>query len=64
MKGKVKEYLLSVDYCAFMLAILLVRHEVDNGNREKQWSAAEISEELNNLPDSETMNFHVDTNAL
>jgi hypothetical protein len=64
MKGRVKEYLLSVDYCAFMVAILLARHEVNNNNSEKQWSAAEISEELNNLPYSETTNFHVDTDAL
>jgi hypothetical protein len=64
MKGKVKDYLLSVDYCAFMVAILLARHEVNNNNSEKQWSAAEISEELNNLPYSETTNFHVDTDAL
>ena len=44
-----KEHFLSVDYCAFMVAILLARHEVNNKNSEKQWSSAEISEELNTL---------------
>ena len=64
MKGKVKEYLLFIDYCAFMVAILLARHEVNNKNSEKQWSSAEISEELNNLAYGATTNFHVDTVAL
>jgi hypothetical protein len=59
----VKEYLLSVDYCAFMMAILLARHAVNN-NSEKQWSAAKIRGEFNNLPYSERTNFHVDTDAL
>lgn len=59
-----KEYLLSVDYCAFMVAILLARHEVNSNNSEKQWSAAEISQELNKLPYGATTNFHVDTDAL
>jgi hypothetical protein len=35
MKGEVKEYLLSVDYGAFVVAILLARHEVNNKNSEK-----------------------------
>ena len=64
MKCKVKEYLLSVDYCAFMVAILLARHEVNKSNSEKQWSSAEISEELNNLAYGATTNFHVDNVAL
>ena len=64
MKCKVKEYLLSVDYFAFMVAILLARHEVNKSNSEKQWSSAEISEELNNLAYGATTNFHVDNVAL
>ena len=59
-----KEYLLSVDYCAFMVGILLARHEVDKSNSEKQWSAAEFSQELNKLPYATTGNFHVDSDAL
>ena len=47
-----------------MVGILLARHEVNKSNSEKQWSAAEISQELNNLPYAATANFHVDSDAL
>ena len=59
-----KEYLLSVDYCAFMVAIFLARHEVNKNNTDKQWSAVEISQELNNLPYAATANFRIDSDAL
>lgn len=58
------EYRPSVDYCAFMVAILLARHEVNKENSEKQWSGAEISEELNDLPYSSSADFYVDSEAL
>ena len=64
MKGEAHEYRLSVDYCAFMVAILLARHEVNRENSEKQWSGAEMSEKLNNLPYSSTADFYVDSEAL
>jgi hypothetical protein len=64
MSGKIKEYQLSVDYCAFMVAILLARHVSDISNTAVQWSALELSEKLNNLPFALTANFHVDSNAL
>ena len=64
MKSEAHECRLSVDYCAFMVAILLARHEVNRENSEKQWSGAEISEKLNDLPYSSTANFYVDSEAL
>lgn len=64
MSGKIKEYQLSVDYCAFMVAILLARHVSDISNTAVQWSALELSEKLNILPFAHTANFHVDSNAL
>lgn len=64
MKGEAHDYRLSVDYCAFMVAILLARHEVNGENAQKQWSGAEISEKLNDLPYSSTADFYVDSEAL
>lgn len=64
MVAELKEYQLSVDYCAFMVAILLARHIADRSNTDVQWSALEVSEKLNILPLAESANFHVDSNAL
>ena len=64
MVGLLKEYQLSVDYCAFMVAILLARHVADRSNSDVQWSASDLSEKLNNLPQAHSANFHVDSNAL
>ena len=64
MKSEAHECRLSVDYCAFMVAILLARHEVNRENSEKQLSGAEISEKLNDLPYSSTADFYVDSEAL
>ena len=47
-----------------MMAILLARHVDGSSNSERQWSAAEISEELKNLPYGATINFHIDPDAL
>lgn len=64
MVGLMKEYQLSVDYCAFMVAILQARHIADKSNTDVQWSALELSEKLNNLPLAHSANFHVDSDAL
>ena len=64
MKAAVKEYNIQVDYCAYMVAILLARHQVDSSNANIVWSAVNISENLNLLPYSETANFYVDSDAL
>jgi hypothetical protein len=50
MKAILKDYSLTVDYCAFMLAIVIVCHSVDTVNTNYQWSAEEISKILNDLP--------------
>lgn len=63
MIDEAPEYRPSVDYCAFMVAILLARHGVNKENSEKQWSGAEISEELNDLPYSSSADFYVDSEA-
>ena len=59
-----KDYNLSVDYCACMVAILLARHQVDSSNAEMLWSAVKLSEKLNLLPFADTANFYVDSGAL
>ena len=63
MSGKMvvilKEYEAVVDYCAFMVAIVLVRHVVDSSNHRCQWSAEELSESLNLLPYAKSANFYV-----
>ena len=64
MAGLMKEYQLSVDYCAFMAAILLARHVADKNDTDVQWSALELSEKLNNLPLAHSANFHVDSDDL
>ena len=64
MKGKVKEYELIIDYCAFMVAIVLARHEVTLENVNVQWSAEKLSESLNKLQYSETPNLRVHSLAL
>ena len=64
MKVQIKEYQLAVDYCAFMVAILLARHVADESNAVIQWSAAELSEKLNKLPLAQCASYYVDCNAL
>ena len=63
MKVQIKEYQLAVDYCAFMVAILLARHVADERNAVVQWSAAELSEKLNKLPLAQCASYYVDCNA-
>jgi hypothetical protein len=64
MKATAKDYSLTVDYCAFMLAIVIVCHSVNPVNTNHQWSAEEISQTLNDLPRAEHPNFHVNPVAL
>jgi hypothetical protein len=64
MKAILKDYSLTVDYCAFMLAIVIVCHSVDTVNTNYQWSAEEISKILNDLPRAKHPNYHVNPVAL
>jgi hypothetical protein len=64
MKVILKYYSLTVDYCAFMLAIVIVCHSVDNVNANYQWSAEEMSKILNDLPRAKHPNYHVNPVAL
>ena len=64
MKAKAKEYELVIDYCAFMVAIVLARHVVTLGNINDQWSAEELAATLNILEYSDTPNLRVHSLAL
>ena len=59
-----KEYEAVIDYCAFMVAIVLVRHVVDPSNQRYQWSAEELSSSLNLLPYATSVNLRVHSLAL
>lgn len=59
MKAVIKAYSLTVDYCAFMIAIVVVCHSVNAGNSNYQWSAEEIAEILNKMPRAVHPNYHV-----
>ena len=59
-----KEYLPEVDYASFMLAIVLARHAVDADNVDIQWSAEDLSINMNKLRWGNTANFGVDYVAL
>lgn len=59
-----KEYLPEIDYCSFMLAIVLARHKIDEANLDQQCSAEDLSIEMNNLPWGNTANFGVNSIAL
>jgi hypothetical protein len=64
MKATAKDYSITVDYCAFLLAIVIVCHSVNPVNTNYLWSAEEISQTLNDLPRAEHPNFHVNPVAL
>ena len=64
VKANQKDYVLSVDYCAFMVAIMIARHTVNNFNLRIQWSAEELSENLNSLTHTQSANFFVHPHAL
>ena len=64
MKAKAKEYELVIDYCAFMVSIVLARHAVTLDNINDQWSAEELAATLNILDYSDTPNLRVHSLAL
>jgi hypothetical protein len=64
MKAMEKEYELVIDYCAFMVAIVLARHVVTVANIKVQWSAEQLALSLNKLDYSNTPNLRVHTLAL
>ena len=64
MKTAMRDYQLVIDYCACMVAIALSRHRVDSDNIGIQYSAEELSSQLNLLPYSEGPNFNVNPLAL
>ena len=47
-----------------MVAIVLIRHEVNAANNNLQWSGEELAEILNDLPLAQQANFHVNSLAL
>ena len=59
-----RDYKLVIDYCACMVAIALSRHRVDSDNIGIQYSAEELSSQLNLLPYSDGPNFNVNSLAL
>ena len=64
MKGAIKEYNLTVDYCAFMIAIVITCHKVDAASSNTQLSGEELAEKLNLSPQAQQPNFHVNPLAL
>lgn len=64
MKANLKTYSPTVDYCAFMVAIVVICHSVDVVNTNYQWSAEEIAEILNSLPRAMHPNYHLNPVAL
>jgi hypothetical protein len=58
------EYLPEIDYASCMLAIVLVRHTVDNENVNQQWSAEQLSIIMNKMQWGNSANFGVDYLAL
>lgn len=45
--GKIKEYQLSADYCAFMVANVLARYDSTVISSSIQWTSGELSEKMN-----------------
>ena len=64
MRTPPKEYQLVVDYCAFMVAIALARHVVNDANLRVQFTAEQLASELNILPYANGPNFNVNPLAL
>ena len=64
MKPVIKDYNLTIDYCALMVAIVIIFHEVNAANASLQWCAEELAGILNALPRAQHANFHVNPLAL
>ena len=66
-KRKTKDYQLSADYCAFMVANILARYDSKLIGNDIQWTASELCEKLNrSLPKNSATkaDLFVDTVAL
>lgn len=59
-----KPYDVHVDYCTFMVAIVMSRIIIDDDDIGRQWCAEELSEKLNIMPWSDSADFYVDSIAL
>ena len=59
-----KPYDRHVDYCTFMVAIVLSRIIIGNDDIDRQWRAEELSEKVNKMRWSDSADFHVDSIAL
>ena len=64
MKSIVKDYNLTIDYCAFMVAIVIICQEVNSTNARLQWCAEELAGITNALPRAQHADFHVNPLAL
>ena len=64
MPREIVEYLPEIDYASCMLAIVLVRHTVDKDNVNEQWSAEQLSIEMNKMQWGNSANFGVNYLAL
>jgi hypothetical protein len=64
MKVPPKELSLEYEIALFMLAIVLVRHEVTLVNVGKQFCPLQLTNEVNSLPFGDEGNFNVDVLAL
>jgi hypothetical protein len=64
MGKPMRDYRLDIDYCACMVAIALYRHRVDVENIGTQFSAEDLTVELNLLPFTKGPNFNVNSLGL
>lgn len=63
-KGELKEVDLPTDYCAFMVAIVLIRLVIGKEDIGIQFTAEELTSIVNILPHSRSANFYVNSVAL
>ena len=63
-KGQLIMVDLPTDYCAFMVAIVLIRLVINEENVGHQYTAEELSNIVNILPHSKSANFYVNSVAL
>jgi hypothetical protein len=54
----------AIDFAAFMLAMVIVRHVVNVENVNQQWSAEKLAENNNEMVYSDHPNFNIDSRAL
>jgi hypothetical protein len=63
-KGRAKEFSVEIDYCTFMVAIILYRHEVTVENAVIELTHDELAAEVNGLPFGDRPALHVHAGAL